>query len=99
MSPDCPRPCEKICPAQAIIQKIGVIDQRCYGCGRCLPVCPKGLILTRSYISTPNTITPLISEMGIDAIEIHTQVGHEIDFLRLWKAIAPLDKRFKTVSY
>lgn len=91
---DCPRPCENICPANAITftqQKhnfSGVIEQRCYGCGRCLPVCPQELIFTRSYVSTPKTIMPLIGELGIDALEIHTQVGHEADFSRLWQSIA-----------
>ena len=41
---DCPRPCEHICPADAIDES-GVIRDRCYGCGRCLPVCPLGLSL------------------------------------------------------
>jgi len=91
----CPRPCETICPASAITFNLsganfsGIIEQRCYGCGRCLPVCPSELIFTRSYVSTPETIIPLISELGIDAIEIHTQVGNEQDFKRLWQAIAP----------
>ncbi|KAL4572936.1 hypothetical protein LXL04_019724 [Taraxacum kok-saghyz] len=31
---DCTRPCEKICPANAIF-KAGVITERCYCCGRC----------------------------------------------------------------
>lgn len=101
---DCPRPCEKICPAQAISWQnteesfSGVIDQRCYGCGRCLPVCPKQLIVTRSYVSTPSAIAPLIEEMGIDAIEIHTQVGHQEDFQRLWQAIAPWIHHLKLLA-
>ncbi|GFZ21729.1 hypothetical protein Acr_29g0008910 [Actinidia rufa] len=44
---DCSRPCEIVCPADAIsleattgVLKGGVITERCYGCGRCLPVCP-----------------------------------------------------------
>ena len=84
---DCPRPCEMICPAQAINYQ-GVIDERCYGCGRCLPVCPLGLITARSQIATPSTIEPLVELGMIDAVELHTQVGHEADFKNLWKAIA-----------
>ena len=38
---DCLRPCEQICPADAI-GAAGVIDARCYGCGRCLPICQIG---------------------------------------------------------
>ncbi|KAI5446590.1 hypothetical protein KIW84_014431 [Lathyrus oleraceus] len=52
---NCSRPCENVCPANAIsfqqksasqilydndAPRDGVITERCYGCGRCLPVCP-----------------------------------------------------------
>ncbi|CAI0626583.1 unnamed protein product [Linum tenue] len=39
---DCSRPCELVCPANAIKldDHSGVITERCYGCGRCFPVCP-----------------------------------------------------------
>jgi Fe-S-cluster-containing hydrogenase component 2 len=84
---DCPRPCEMICPAQAINTQ-GVIDERCYGCGRCLPVCPLGLITTRSQVATPRAIAPFLELGMIDAVELHTQVGHESEFTHLWKAIA-----------
>lgn len=101
---DCPRPCEKICPAMAIAfsdtggEKSGVIEQRCYGCGRCIPVCPSGLIYPRSYVSTPAMIAPLVTSMGIDAIEIHTQAGHGDDFKRLWQLIAPVKTQLKLLA-
>lgn len=76
----------------------GVIDQRCYGCGRCLPVCPSQLIYTRAYVSTPTTLAELIVPMGIDALEIHTQVGHFTDFKRLWDAIAPWVHQLKLLA-
>lgn len=114
--PDCPRPCEKICPAQAIAfsdrsSRInpkavnsngsiasGVIEERCYGCGRCLPVCPIGQIVTRSYVSTPTAIAPTVLSKGVDAVEIHTQVGRLDDFKRLWNAIAPWVDRLQVVA-
>ncbi|HEY9672530.1 MAG TPA: LdpA C-terminal domain-containing domain [Waterburya sp.] len=149
---DCLRPCEKICPAQAIVfqstshskpsessqisaspipsvsiqsftgepnsssppcpqseaskrQKSrlldgfsGVIDQRCYGCGRCLPVCPSQLIYPRSYVFAPEAIAQLISPFNVDALEIHTKVGHFADFQRLWKAIAPWVNQLKLLA-
>ena len=95
--PDCPRPCEAVCPAQAIDDS-GVIDRLCYGCGRCLPICPLGLIITRSYVSTPDTVIPLIEEMGIDAVEIHTQPGHFKQFERLWKSLYPAVKQLKVLA-
>jgi Fe-S-cluster-containing hydrogenase component 2 len=94
---DCPRPCEKVCPANAI-DGGGVIEQRCYGCGRCLPICPRQLIETRSHVSEPSTILPMMVEMEIDALEIHTQVGHEAEFQRLWQAIAPVTAQLKILA-
>lgn len=113
---DCDRPCESICPAQAIVfpslptsrhelthpsahpNFSGVLSDRCYGCGRCLPLCPIQQISTRSYISSPAAIAPLVLQSGVDAIEIHTQVGRVDEFRRLWAAIAPWTDRLKLVA-
>nr|WP_202924936.1 LdpA C-terminal domain-containing domain [Myxacorys almedinensis] len=87
---DCARPCEKVCPTQAIVfgNYSGVVDDLCYGCGRCIPVCPPQQISARSYVYTPDVISPLLLQAGIDAIEIHTQVGRLADFKRLWNALS-----------
>ena len=101
---DCHRPCEKICPAQAIVfyrpedDFSGVVSESCYGCGRCLPICPTQLIYTRSYVSTPSAIAPLVLSSGVDAVEIHTQVGRLSEFKRLWQAIAPRIEQLKLVA-
>ena len=110
---DCPRPCETICPAQAIVFEqlvfeqpqqnqtepfSGVIDARCYGCGRCLPICPIQQITTRSHVFTPEAIAPLVLQAGVDALEIHTQVGRLADFQRLWRAIAPWAAQLKLLA-
>ena len=98
--PDCPRPCETICPAQAIAftpAASGVIAERCYGCGRCLPICPIQHITTQSYVFTPEAIAPLVLQ-GVDAVEIHTQVGRLGDFQRLWRAIAPQIHHLKLIA-
>jgi Fe-S-cluster-containing hydrogenase component 2 len=101
---DCPRPCETICPANAIAFSpdsdgfSGVIDQRCYGCGRCIPVCPSQLIFARSYVSTPEAAASLVLPTGVDALEIHTQIGRLADFRRLWQAISPWIDRLKLIA-
>lgn len=101
---DCPQPCLSVCPADAINfnpteKKVsGVIDRLCYGCGRCLPVCPSEIIFTRSHVSTPETVIPWIESMAIEAIEIHTQIGHYDDFKRVWQAIAPVAWRLKVLA-
>ena len=101
----CHRPCEAVCPAEAIsFQDLGgnisggVDEQRCYGCGRCLPVCPSQLIQTRSVVSTPEAVAPQIASSSIDAIEIHTQVGREREFQRVWEAIAPYVDQLKLLA-
>jgi Fe-S-cluster-containing hydrogenase component 2 len=101
---NCPRPCEKICPAQAIVfnsikeNYSGVVSQKCYGCGRCIPVCPYDIIYTSSYMSTPGAIAPLVMSTGVDAVEIHTQVGRFAEFQRLWQAISPWKDKLKLVA-
>ncbi|MDZ8239258.1 MAG: LdpA C-terminal domain-containing domain [Nostoc sp. ChiQUE01a] len=101
---DCPRPCERICPAQAIVfnsikeEFSGVIAQKCYGCGRCIPVCPYDIIYTSSYMSTPGAIAPLVMSTGVDAVEIHTKVGRLAEFEQLWQAILPWVDRLKLVA-
>lgn len=107
---DCPRPCEQICPAEAIAmpsehrlisdeerQSWGVIDARCYGCGRCVPVCPIQAIATRSHQIAPHEIAASVLPR-VDAIEIHTYVGHEPQFRALWQAIAPHLHALKLVA-
>ncbi len=98
---DCPRPCQSICPAEAIAftdAHQGIIDSRCYGCGRCLPICPLGLITTRDRTATPESIIPDLTAGQIDAIEIHTQPGHLDDFQRLWQILAPVADRLKLLA-
>lgn len=103
---DCPRPCEQVCPADAIQLAPrsanafpgGVIDERCYGCGRCIPICPQQLIYTRSYVSAPEAIAPLVFTTGVDALEIHTQVGRLTDFARLWQGIRPWVGKLKLLA-
>jgi Fe-S-cluster-containing hydrogenase component 2 len=98
----CHRPCEKICPAQAIVFQqddlSGVISEKCYGCGRCLPICPYGIIYARSYVSTPGAVAPLVLSTGVDAVEIHTRVGRLPEFQRLWQAILPHVEQLKLIA-
>jgi Fe-S-cluster-containing hydrogenase component 2 len=98
---DCLRPCERVCPAEAIVFSrdsfSGVIDNRCYGCGRCIPICPSQQISTRSYVFTPSAVAPLVLS-GVDAVEIHTQIGRLSDFKRLWEEITPFLPELKLIA-
>lgn len=99
--PDCHRPCQAICPTQAIVFQgngsTGILEDRCYGCGRCLPICPYQRISAESHVVSPETIAPLVLE-GIDAVEIHTQPGRFQAFQQLWQTILPWVDRLKLVA-
>lgn len=99
--PDCDRPCEPICPTAAIQfqapQAGGVATDLCYGCGRCISVCPIENIAARSYLASPESFPS--HQLGqIDAVEIHTQTGHQAQFERLWQRLLPWRPHLKLVS-
>ncbi|MDM7327282.1 MAG: LdpA C-terminal domain-containing domain [Thermosynechococcus sp. Uc] len=90
--PGCDRPCERICPAQAIqfnASVQGVLRNRCYGCGRCLPLCPLDLITTDEQPAVFEDITPSIADGTIQALEIHTQPQRYRAFAELWQRVHP----------
>jgi Fe-S-cluster-containing hydrogenase component 2 len=76
----------------------GVISEKCYGCGRCIPICPYSIIDTASYVTTPGAIAPLVMSTGVDAVEIHTQIGRLAEFQRLWQAISPWADQLKLLA-
>lgn len=90
------------------IQTSGVQSDRCYGCGRCLPVCPLQHIETQSYLVPAADLLPQIMAENsgvhatdlpiVDALELHTQVGHTTAFETLWKTIAPRLPHLKLLS-
>ena len=53
----------------------GVLEDRCYGCGRCLPACPLGLIEERDQLLPAAAVAPLLAALRPDAIELHTRIG------------------------
>ena len=75
----CPRPCERVCPALAIgvaaTGMAGVLADRCYGCGRCLPACPAGLIEERDQVLAGEAVPAVLAELQPDAVELHCQGG------------------------
>lgn len=98
---DCDRPCEPICPTAAIQfagpAQGGVTAELCYGCGRCIAVCPIGNIDAQSYMACPETFTT--EQLShIDAVEIHTQTGHRAQFAQLWQRLQAWRPYLKLVS-
>ncbi|MFO0038880.1 MAG: LdpA C-terminal domain-containing domain [Synechococcaceae cyanobacterium] len=76
---DCPRPCARVCPALAI-EAAGVVAPRCYGCGRCRPACPLGLIEERHQLLEPEAVPALLAALRPDAVELHTRLGRAEPF-------------------
>ncbi len=75
----------------------GVIHDRCYGCGRCLPICPYGLIEARSQPTSLDAIAHQVLSQA-NALEIHTQVGQLSAFTHLWQTIEPQASQLQLVS-
>ncbi|GJD12122.1 Putative phosphatase [Galdieria sulphuraria] len=100
--PNCSKPCERVCPASAIMLQSdeagflvpfhqGVIQNKCYGCGRCVPVCPVQNIETTSLTSCHfSVVDNLLKSEPIDAIEIHSRAESIQHFQRLWDSIEPI---------
>ena len=93
---DCPRPCENVCPADAI-DASGVVRDRCYGCGRCLPICPLGLIEAQSQPTHIDEVARSVLAQA-DALEIHTHVDQFEAVESLWKTLQPYAQHLKLVS-
>lgn len=105
---NCHRPCEQVCPAYAIPPlppekksgpnpPLGVVAERCYGCGRCLPICPNGLVKEESFTVATDLLLPTLLP-HIQAIEIHTQVGRHKEFQNLWQQLTPYLSQLQLVA-
>nr|DAD47539.1 TPA_asm: hypothetical protein HUJ06_017476 [Nelumbo nucifera] len=101
---DCSRPCEMVCPANAISLErkasseeefthfiggrgklqVGVITERCYGCGRCFGVCPFDKIRAVTYVRDAAATSQLLRRNDVDAVEIHTNGRQTDSFKDLW---------------
>ena len=96
---NCPQPCVQVCPAEAINLSLGgVINDLCYGCGRCVPICPQQLVETESHQSSTKEVFSWINDNAVDAVEIHTQVGHYDDFKQVWQDLKPIASQLKLLA-
>nr|XP_043610420.1 uncharacterized protein LOC122582124 isoform X2 [Erigeron canadensis] len=102
---DCSRPCEKICPANAISLQgelgsfqPGVITERCYGCGRCLQVCPYDKIKATSYARDAAATSILLERDDVDALEIHTNGRQTDSFEELWNGLRESVKHLRLLA-
>ena len=86
---DCPRPCEPVCPVAAISPR-GVAMARCYGCGRCLAVCPLGLIEEQPWRLERSQLLEILEHCQPDALELHTRPGAATQFTQLLNLLQPV---------
>ena len=98
---DCSRPCQKVCPTNAIQftnDYNGIVPDLCYGCGRCLPLCPVQIIHTREQVYVPEDIFEQVFQGLVDAIEIHTQPHRTQEFAAFWQRLSPIIPKLKLVA-
>ncbi len=94
---NCPRPCEKTCPTFAI-DKFGVKENKCYGCGRCINSCPLNLISEYEYNLSKNDLPSTIQKIKPDAVEIHTEIERIDSFKEVVSILKNTKIRFKKIS-
>ena len=95
---NCSRPCQNICPAEAIKNQGGINANKCYGCGRCIDRCPIGIIEEKDRRLTLQDFAPLLKAIKPDAVEIHTAPGRAKEFEKTIKEIIKVNLQLKRLS-
>ena len=95
--PDCPRPCEKICPTKAI-NNFGIKENKCYGCGRCLKSCPFNLISEYEYNLSKDKLPLILETTKPDAIEIHTEINRLDSFVEVINILKNSETKLDKIS-
>ncbi|XP_024022290.1 uncharacterized protein LOC21387695 isoform X1 [Morus notabilis] len=78
--------------------KGGVLTERCYGCGRCFPICPYDKINVVTYIRDINSTAELIKRGDVDALEIHTSARQTSPFKELWDGLQDSIRHLRLVA-
>ncbi|KAF5190989.1 hypothetical protein FRX31_019430 [Thalictrum thalictroides] len=87
-----------VCPANAISLTVnnadvhtklkgGVITERCYGCGRCFPVCPYDKTSSIMYVRDATATSELLKRNDVDAVEIHISGRQAHNFEEFWNSL------------
>ena len=95
--PNCPRPCEKICPTFAI-DNSGVKESKCYGCGRCINSCPLNLISEYEYNLSKDDLPSTLETIKPDAVEIHTEINRTDSFIKVVEILKNSEAKLKKIS-
>jgi len=95
--PECPRPCEKICPTFAINEN-GVNKSKCYGCGRCINSCPLNLISEYEYRLSKSSLKEILQTIKPDAVEIHTEINRNESFQNVSNIIKESKVKLQKIS-
>ncbi|KAK6254381.1 hypothetical protein SCA6_015686 [Theobroma cacao] len=76
----------------------GVMTERCYGCGRCFPVCPYDKIREVTYVRDAMATAELLKMKDVDAVEIHTSGRQTHLFGELWDELVDSIRYLRLVA-
>ena len=95
--PNCPRPCENICPTFAI-DNYGIKENKCFGCGRCINSCPLNLISEYEYNLSKDDLPSTLKNIKPDAVEIHTEINRIDSFINVAHILKNSETKLKKIS-
>ena len=62
---------------------------KCYGCGRCINICPLNLISEYEYNLSNNDLPRTLQTIKPDAVEIHTEINRLDSFIEVVNILKP----------
>tara|TARA_B100002019_G_scaffold274609_1_gene271749 strand:- start:277 stop:705 length:429 start_codon:yes stop_codon:yes gene_type:complete len=95
--PNCPRPCEKVCPTFAIDHS-RIKKSKFYGCGRCLNSCHLNLISKYEYNLSKDDLAYTLQKIKPDAVEIYTKINRLDSFTKVVSILKNSGMKFDKIS-